>query len=554
MSEFPPLERPLSNASTANVASLHGASTINVGSLINVASTTNVASTLNLASTVNITSPISETHIVPPLPINNAEKPESDPWLVSLAPDDSDNPLSWSRWRRWYITTIGGILVLNSTFASSAPTGLLPQIMEQFGFGQEIGTVTVSLFLAGYCLGPLLWGPLSEDIGRRPVFVITFVFNVGFQVGCALSKNTASLLVFRFLAGTFAAAPLTNSGAVVGDIWDARTRGKAMLLFAVSPFAGPAIGPVVSGWLSVGGVSWRWTFWILTIFTGVCLVVIIFTIPETYGPILRVKKAKRLRKETGDNRYYAPMEVKTVDLKQRLYDTLAMPFKMVFLEPMLMAIVVYQSFLYGCIYILFEAYPIVFSEGHHLNAGVTGLMFLPLTIGGAVGVIIYLIFFNPRYERYIEEYAPAKVPPEARLETTLLAAPLFAISFFWFGWTSYPSISFWSPLVAGGLMGFSIFLIFLSLINYTVDAYLFRAASALAATTVARSIFGAVFPLFARQMFESLNPRWASTVIGLVAAAMIPIPIVLQRYGPYLRSRSKFAPSAPPAKPQNSSA
>jgi len=102
--------------------------------------------------------------------------------------------------------------------------------------------------------------------------------------------------------------------------------------------------------------------------------------------------------------------------------------------------------------------------------------------------------------------------------------------------------------LAGGLLGFSIFLIFLSLINYTVDVYLFAAASALAASTVSRSIFGAVFPLFARQMFETLNPRWASTLLGLVAAAMIPIPIILRRYGPYLRSRSKFAPSQPPVK------
>jgi MFS family permease len=94
------------------------------------------------------------------------------------------------------------------------------------------------------------------------------------------------MLIFRFLAGTFAAAPLTNSGyvvpthknitfpqknfvsGVVGDIWDAKTRGKAMLLFAVSPFAGPALGPVVSGWISVGGASWRWIFWVLTMFVS----------------------------------------------------------------------------------------------------------------------------------------------------------------------------------------------------------------------------------------------------------------------------------------------
>jgi MFS family permease len=338
----------------------------------------------------------------------------------------------------------------------------------------------------------------------------------------------------------------------VGDIWDVKTRGKAMLLFAVSPFAGPAIGPVVSGWIAVGGASWRWIFWVLTMFAGFCIVLIFFTIPETYQPVLLVRKAERMRKETGDSRYYAPKEANKPDMRRRLYNIVAMPFKILFLEPMLIAIVVYQSFLYGCIYILFEAYPIVFTQGHNMNAGVSGLMYLPVSIGGVIGVLIFIIFYNPRYDRYVEEYAPARVPPEARLEVTLLGAPLFAIAFFWFGWTSFPSISFWSPLFAGGLLGFSIFLIFLSLINYTVDAYLFAAASALAASTVSRSIFGAVFPLFARQMFDSLNPQWASTLLGFVAAAMIPIPIVLRRYGAYLRSKSRFAPSEPPVKSQTS--
>jgi MFS family permease len=235
-------------------------------------------------------------------------------------------------------------------------------MMEYFGFGAEVATLTVSLFIAGYCLGPLLWGPLSEDIGRRPVFLISFFFYAvwsalvcirmnydnnrvlqGFQIGCALSRNTASILVFRFLAGTFAAAPLTNSGGVVGDIWDAKTRGTAMLIFAVSPFAGPSLGPVVSGWIAVGGASWRWIFWVLTMFSGICLVAIFFTLPETYGPVILLRKAQRIRKETGDKRYYAPVEAVKLPIGPRLYNILAMPFKILFLEPMLIAITVYQS-------------------------------------------------------------------------------------------------------------------------------------------------------------------------------------------------------------------
>ena len=73
------------------------------------------------------------------------------------------------------------------------------------------------------------------------------------------------------------------------------------------------------------------------------MVVVFLTIPETYRPVLLVRKAKRMRKETGDNRYYAPMEMNKPDIRQRLYNILAMPFKILFLEPMLIAIVVYQS-------------------------------------------------------------------------------------------------------------------------------------------------------------------------------------------------------------------
>jgi hypothetical protein len=56
------------------------------------------------------------------------------------------------------------------TFSSSAPSGLLPEMMKYFGFGTEVATLTVSLFISGYCLGPLLWGPLSEDVSFSKPF------------------------------------------------------------------------------------------------------------------------------------------------------------------------------------------------------------------------------------------------------------------------------------------------------------------------------------------------------------------------------------------------
>lgn len=468
---------------------------------------------------------------------------DADPFLVSFSEGDSDNPRNWSSAKRWYLTAIAGLLVLNATFASSAPSALVPTLMLEFGFSREVGNLMVSLFVAGYCVGPLIWGPLSEQYGRRPVFIFTFFVYTCFQLACALSKNTASLLVFRFIGGVFASCPLANSGALIGDIWDAKRLGTASAIFAVAPFAGPGIGPVVAGYLVESGVSWRWLFWILTAFAGVCLLLIVFTVPETFQPVILVKKARKARRQTGNERYYASFETQKLSFTQRIEQILARPFKILFHEPMLIAITFYMSFVYGCIYLLFEAYPIVFTEGHHMGVGPSGLTFLPLPIGGVVATLVYIAFFNPRYERKMKEFAPKPVPPEYRLEMAMLAGPFFAIAFFWFAWTSYPSVSLWAPLASGLLLGCGVCWIFLSLLNYIIDAYMVVAASALASNTVIRSLFGAVFPLFANQMYNKLGAQWASSLLGFVALAMAPIPFVLSRYGPLLRVKSKYAPT-----------
>ncbi|ORX38301.1 hypothetical protein BD324DRAFT_655675 [Kockovaella imperatae] len=468
-----------------------------------------------------------------------------DPWAVKFAPGEASNPKNWSVGYRWYLTGIAGLTVLNSTFASSAPSGIVEDMEKTFGFGREIATLTIALFVAGYCVGPLVWGPLSESYGRRPIFLLSFLVYTGFQVGCALSPNTASILVFRFLGGCFAAAPLTNSGAMLADIWDLDHRGQAMSIYSLAPFAGPSIGPIVAGFISVSGTDWRWVYWILTIFAGVCLLIILFTVPETYAPAILVVKAKRLRKETGEERWYAPLEHGSKQTwGQRLNNILFKPFVMLVQEPMLMAVTLYMSFVYGIVYLLFEAYPFVFIINHGFNTGENGLCFLGFFGGGFLAVVFFMTVIEPRYQRHAARMAPQPPKPEKRLEMSILSAWALVIALFWFGWTSYASIHWISPVLAGGLIGVGVLGMFVSMFNYIIDVYLWAAASALAATTVCRSAFGAGFPLFATQMYAKLGTQWASSLLGFLALLMAPIPIVLFVYGPTLRRRSKYSPTA----------
>lgn len=132
-----------------------------------------------------------------------------------------------------YNAVVGLLVVLNSGVSSSLPSNAVPAIMHDFGLsenGQKV--LPTSIFLIGYCIGPLVWSPLSETIGRRPVLFWTFtVFFLG-TLGCALAPNWSSLLIFRVICGTMAAAPQTVVGGVYADLFsDLRSRGRAMALY-----------------------------------------------------------------------------------------------------------------------------------------------------------------------------------------------------------------------------------------------------------------------------------------------------------------------------------
>lgn len=125
--------------------------------------------------------------------------------------------------------------------------------------------------------------------------------------------------------------------------------------------------------MTVAGVNWTWIYWVLAIFSFVCLIAIAAGLPETYAPLLLAQKAKKLRQETG-HPYWAPLDRKKSGIKARLNQTLVGPFKMLAEEPMLLSITLYMSFIYGVLYLDFVAYPIIFEQGHGMSAGSEGLM------------------------------------------------------------------------------------------------------------------------------------------------------------------------------------
>lgn len=142
-------------------------------------------------------------------------------------------------------------------------------------------------------------------------------------------------------------------------------------------------------------------------------------------------------------------------------------------------------------YMLFAAFPIIFTEFRHWSQRSSGLSFIGVMVGQILGIIYSAIDDHKRYKKLVDRAITGHVAPEARLIPSMLGAICLPVGMFWFAWTNYPSIPWIVCELGTVLFGFSHVAIFLSVVNYVVDAYTFYAASALAGNAVIRALFGA---------------------------------------------------------------
>lgn len=459
-------------------------------------------------------------------------------------PKDPENPQNWSQRKKWALTVLASMLTVNVTFASSAPSAATQQLTQEFQIGTVTATLITSIFLAGYCLGPILWSTASELVGRKVVLSIAMLMYTLFILGQALAKNVETLFVTRFISGVCAAAPLTICGGIIADMWDPIGRGFAMSLFSCAVFIGPVFGPIIGGFVTQSYLGWRWVFWVMIIFAAVCWLVLIIFLPETFAPVLLMRKAKRLRKldPEANKNLYAPHEKSDWSIGGIAHRTLLRPFQILTQEPILVLITIYLSIVYGILYGLFEAVPIIFEMKRGFNLGESGLIFIAVGLGTTIGGIIN-VFMSLRYKS-LTPFWHNLPPPEERLWGSMIAGPVLVAGAFWFGWTGeYASVPWYVPALALIPIGISFTLVFISLLAYIVDCYTVYAASALAANTIVRSAVGAAFPLFVRSMYLGLGANWASSLLGFVALVLTPFPYIFYVYGSKIRSWSKFAPA-----------
>lgn len=468
--------------------------------------------------------------------------PDRDGYVIDFdGPEDPTFPQNWPLRTRLYISCILAFTCVSSTFDSAVFSPSMSQVSKHFGVSVEVASLASSLYIAGYACGPLIWAPLSELYGRRlPIVVAMLGFGI-FNTAVAVSKDLQTLMICRFFSGVFGSSPLINVAAIFADMYDNRTRGTAIALFANTVFLGPLIAPCVGGFIDESYLGWRWTAYLPSFMGYTAFVLNLLFLKETYAPVILSSKATDLRRRTGNWGIHAKQDQIEIDLHELVVNNLARPLKMLFKEPLIMAVTVYLSFIYGLLYCFLSAYASIFQGVYGMSAGVGGLPLLAIVVG-LLAATLYMLYISKDYNLKLQQNGNVPIP-EWRLPPVIIGGMLFSAGLFWLGWTGFTSSIHWiAPTMSGLFTGAGLLIIFIQLFNYLIDTYLAFSASALAANTFCRSLVAAGFPLFSRQMFAGMGIQWAGTLLGCVAAALVPIPVIFILYGRRLRMRSQFAP------------
>ncbi|GAB7355542.1 hypothetical protein MBLNU459_g6020t1 [Dothideomycetes sp. NU459] len=438
---------------------------------------------------------------------------KKEPCMVEWdGPKDPANPRNWPLSKRAGILCIIWLNVWALDWAGSADSQASSKISSDFHVSVEAETLSPALYTFGIGTGALFAGPISESVGRNPIYIGSRIFQLCWLVGAALAPNFGAQCVFRFLAGLGGSIMLAIHAASIADMFSIVERTVAWPLISLASFYGPTTAPIAGAWIARSSISWRWTEWISVILSGFTLVLTVLFLPETFAPILLSWKASHLRRVTGDTRYLAELD-RQASLVARVKTALRRALHMLTKEPIVALLGLWLVLVYVVVYSFLQGLSFVFGDTYEFSRGLVGTSFAAILLGTNLWVCTVPVYYylykrkilqlevrNGDETRFPGQQIPGKdLPaPEYRLWAAAPVAVLLPISLFWLGWTNYSSISPWSSLGALTLFGTSWAGIYIIVYQYILDVYGIYAGSALAIITFFRYYASGAVNLFAR--------------------------------------------------------
>ncbi|KAL7938180.1 major facilitator superfamily domain-containing protein [Trichoderma chlorosporum] len=448
-----------------------------------------------------------------------------------------------------WITIMATVASVVSPMTAHIYFPALDAIAEDLNVTNSLINFTLTSYMIFQGISPTIFGDFGDMAGRRPAFIVAFIIYLCANIGLALQRDYAALLVLRCLQSAGSSGTLALSYAVVADITPTAERGKYMGFVSVGINIGPAIGPVIGGLLSQY-LGWPSIFWFCAIFVAVWLIPWVTTVPEmcrnvvgngTIPPqswnITLVEFLKR--RKSGERRESGP--------KRRMrfpnpLGTLLITFDKQMSQILLIAAIIYCNFI-----LVAATLSTLFAEIYNYNELEVGLCFLPYGLGCCLTVVLqgYVVDWNyrriakklgvdPSHGRRNEigdfPIESARIQP---IYPCLLAGAAAVIGY---GWALQAETSVAVPLVLLFAIGMLVPSTFSILNTLIVDLYPGSPATAAAANNLVRCLLGAAATAVVDYMINAMGLGWCFTFLALLMVACLPWLRFIEKRGPRWRA------------------
>ncbi|KAJ5949631.1 hypothetical protein N7454_001215, partial [Penicillium verhagenii] len=473
-------------------------------------------------------------------PVNGHPSKADDPFLVTFAePYDADNPKDWRTGRKWAVTDVLSATGFNRIMVSTIMAPALSTIAKEFNMNSTESAMALSIYLLATALGPLAIGPLSEVYGRKPILHASNIWFLIWNIACGFANSKGVLIASRFFAGFGASAIYALANGVLGDVWRPEQRGRSLGVYLLIPLLGAAVGPIIGGFMAER-TTWRWMFWSTSIFQAVMIVVSFVSFHETYEPLILRHRAERLRRDTGDSRYYTLDEHMNANRSATrvLGRALSRPLRLLTFHPIIQISSLISAFYYGILYIVLSTFSDLWTKQYNESIEISGLHYIAVAFGEIAGSQICAKLMDSLYHR-LKARANGEHTPELRTPSIFPGALLGPLGLFLYGWAAHYRLH-WVIVDIGvfiTMLGMQI--TSMPLQAYVMEAYPEHTGSAGAAQQFMRSLTAFLFPLFAPTMYDVLGYGWGNTTIALIGLFVgLPAPLLIWRYGAKLRAKA----------------
>ena len=306
----------------------------------------------------------------------------------------------------------------------------LVSVQQNLNATPDTVSATVSAYIGAVGVGQLLWGPLSDKFGRLTILYPALFVYLALTIGCGLSPDIYSLIVFRTLQGLVVGSTLVSAQAIIADIYAPAERGAATGAFLAPMLVGPIIAPLIGGALA-DAFTWRSTFYLLLVMTLLICLCCYFIVPETQHYKVAKKTPSLDTKLYPEPAIMSPSELIRLFVDEELYPhfmvmsvTFAAMFTVLTIVPQFLAV-----------------------EPYNLSAGIIGVCYLPVGFAMLLGALSGGAISDESAKRFPQH-------PAGRLVFSLMGAFFTVLADIAFGFVLAYKANIAVVLIMQSLVGF----------------------------------------------------------------------------------------------------